>query len=159
MRLAVVYRGRALLVVWRVLKRRSASIALSEYREMLVQAADCLPGGVKVVLLADRGFVHVKAMQMMSTELGWHYRIRLKRNAWVWRAGQGWQQLNDFHLQRGEALCLHTVKLHKQAMVRCMWPSATTMSTVSFGPSSAMNPPICTPFGSMAYASILRKSR
>nr|WP_239125118.1 hypothetical protein [Leptolyngbya sp. CCY15150] len=51
----------------------------------------------------------------MSTELGWHYRIRLKRNAWVWRAGKGWQQLNDFRLQRGEALCLHTVKLHKQA--------------------------------------------
>ncbi len=36
-RLAVMYRGRALLVVWRVLKRRSASVALSEYREMLLR--------------------------------------------------------------------------------------------------------------------------
>jgi len=113
-RLAVVYRGRALPVVWRVLKRRSASVAFREYREMLYQGANRLPQGIKVVLLADRGFAHVKAMAAMSTELGWHYRIRLKRNAWIWRAGKGWRQLKDFHLQRGEALCLHTVKLHKQ---------------------------------------------
>jgi len=44
-------------VVWRVLKQRSASVAFSEYREMLDQAANRLPSGVKVVLLADRGFV------------------------------------------------------------------------------------------------------
>jgi len=113
-RLAVVYRGRALPVVWRVLKRRSASVAFNEYREMLDQAANRLPKGVEVVLLVDRGFVHVKAMAVMSTELGWHYRIRLKRDAWIWRAGKGWRQLKDFYLQRREALCLHTVKLHKQ---------------------------------------------
>ncbi|WP_217650533.1 transposase [Spirulina major] len=88
--------------------------AFSDYRELLYQGANRLPQGVKVVLLADRGFVHLKAMQMLSQELGWHYRIRLKRNTWLWRAGKGWQQLKDFHLQRGEALCLHTVKLHKQ---------------------------------------------
>ncbi len=113
-RLAVVHRGRALTVVWRVLEHKSASIAFSDYRELLYQGANRLPQGVKVVLLADRGFVHLKAMQMLSQELGWHYRIRLKRNTWLWRAGKGWQQLKDFHLQRGEALCLHTVKLHKQ---------------------------------------------
>ncbi|WLT40368.1 hypothetical protein NON20_24090 (plasmid) [Synechocystis sp. B12] len=55
-RLAVVYRGRALPVVWRVLKHRSASIAFCQYWEMLYQAANRLPQGVKVVLLADRGF-------------------------------------------------------------------------------------------------------
>jgi len=88
-RLAVVYRGRALPVVWRVLRRRSASIAFGEYREMLDQGATRLPKGVKVVFLADRGFVHVKAMAAMSTELGWHYRIRLKRSAWIWRAKAG----------------------------------------------------------------------
>jgi len=38
-RLAVVHRGRTLPVVWRVLKHRSTSVAFSEYREMLYQAA------------------------------------------------------------------------------------------------------------------------
>lgn len=113
-RLAVVYRGRALPIVWRVLERRSASVAFSEYRELLYQAANRLPQNVKVVALADRGFGHIKAMRAMSTELGWHYRIRLKRDTWIWRVGKGWRQLKTFHLQRGEARCFHTVKLHKQ---------------------------------------------
>jgi hypothetical protein len=82
-RLAVVHRGRALPVVWRVLKHRSTSVAFSEYREMLHQAAHRLPHGVKVVVLADRGFIHTEAMTAMTTQLGWHYRIRVKRNTWV----------------------------------------------------------------------------
>lgn len=113
-RLAVVYRGRALPVVWRVLERRSASVAFNEYREMLYQGANRLPQGVKVILLADRGFVHLKAMSLVRREFGWHYRIRLKRDTWIWRSGKGWRQLQDFHLQRGEALCFDTVKLHKR---------------------------------------------
>ncbi|QZZ23794.1 transposase [Leptothermofonsia sichuanensis E412] len=80
---------------------------------MLHQAAHRLPSGVKVVVLADRGFIHTEAMSAITAELGWHYRIRIKRNTWIWRAGHGWCQLKDIHLQRGEALCWHTVKLHK----------------------------------------------
>jgi len=112
-RLAVVHRGRALPVVWRVLEHPSASIALAEYRDLLQQAAERLPKGVKVVLLADRGFIHTDAMTMVTAQLEWHYRIRLKRDTWIWRAGKGWRQLKDFRLQRGEAMCFHTVKLHK----------------------------------------------
>ncbi|AGF53490.1 unknown protein (plasmid) [Synechocystis sp. PCC 6803] len=112
-RLAVVYRGRALPVVWRVLKHRSASIAFRQYWEMLYQAANRLSQGVKVVLLADRGFIHTDAMTAVTTHLGWHYRIRLKRNTWIWRAGHGWCQFKDIHLQRGEAFCWHNVRLHK----------------------------------------------
>ncbi len=80
---------------------------------MLYQACGRLPTGVKVVLLADRGFVHTELMQAMSTQLGWHYRIRLKGDTWIWRTGKGWCQLKDFHFKRGEALCFHNVKLHK----------------------------------------------
>jgi len=112
-RLAVVHRGRALPVVWRVLERQSASVSFSEYRELLYQAVERLPKGGKVVVLADRGFVHADGMRAMSSQLGWHYRIRLKRDTWIWRAGKGWRQLKDFSLNRGEALCFHNVKLHK----------------------------------------------
>jgi hypothetical protein len=112
-RLAVVHRGRALPVVWRVLKHRSASVAFDAYQEIFHQAVNRLPQGVKVVVLADRGFIHTDAMAAMTTQLGWHYRIRVKRNTWIWRAGHRWCQLKDIHLQRGEALCWHNVKLHK----------------------------------------------
>lgn len=67
-----------------------------------------------MILLADRGFVHLKAMTLMRRKFGWHYRICLKRNTWIWRSGKGWRQIQDFHLQCGEALCFHTVKLHKR---------------------------------------------
>ncbi|WP_293085251.1 transposase [Moorena sp. SIO4A1] len=113
-RLVVVHRGRALPVVWRVLEHRSASVSFNDYREMLQQAIHLLPKGVKVVLLADRGFVHTDLMKAMTTQWGWHYRIRLKKDSWIWRAGKGWCQLKDFHFKRGEALCFHNVKLHKE---------------------------------------------
>ena len=80
---------------------------------MLHQAANRLPQGVKVILLADRGFIHTDAMTTITTQLGWHDRIRVKRNTWIWRVGHGWCQLKDIHLQRGEALCWHNVKLDK----------------------------------------------
>ena len=113
-RLAVVHRGRALPVVWRVLKHKSASVSFDEYREMLHQAVKRLPKDVKVVLLADRGFVHRKLMQALTTQWGWHYRIRLKKDTWIWRTGKGWSQLQDFHFQRGQALCFHDIRLHKE---------------------------------------------
>ena len=112
-RLAVVHRGRALPLAWRVLEHESASVAFSEYQEMLTQAAKYLPAGIKVILLADRGFIHTELMQMATGQLGWHYRIRLKSSTWIWRAHKGWHQLKEFHFARGEALCFHNVKLHK----------------------------------------------
>jgi hypothetical protein len=96
------------------LNHDSASVAFEAYREMLCQAAQRLPAGVKVVLLADRGFVHLKAMKLITTTLGWHYRIRIKRNTWVWRSRKGWRQLKDIHLQRGEARCFHRVRVHRR---------------------------------------------
>jgi len=112
-RLSVVHRGRALPVVWRVLKHGSASVSFVDYQEMLQQAVERLPQGVKVVLLADRGFIHTDLMRVATREWGWHYRIRLKQDSWIWRAGKGWCQLKSFHFKRGEALCLHHVRLYK----------------------------------------------
>jgi hypothetical protein len=80
---------------------------------MLQQAAKRLPVGKRVILLADRGFVHTDLMRMLSTQLGWHYRIRLKSDSWLWCSGKGWVQLKDFHCSLGQALCLHNVYLHK----------------------------------------------
>ena len=112
-RLCVVYRGRALPVVWRVMAHRSASVSFEDYQQMLQQAVGRLPTDKSVVLLADRGFVHSELMRMLTAQLGWHYRIRLKSNSWIWRSGKGWCQLKDFHFNWGEALCLHNVQLHK----------------------------------------------
>ncbi|MEM6434204.1 MAG: transposase, partial [Cyanobacteria bacterium P01_D01_bin.115] len=112
-RLAVVHRGRALPLAWRVLEHESASVAFREYQQLLTDAAKYLPAGIKVILLADRGFIHTELMQMAAGQLGWHYRIRLKSTTWIWRAHKGWHQLKDFHVAWGEARCFHNVKIHK----------------------------------------------
>ncbi len=110
-RLCVIHRGRALPVVWRVMKHNSASISFTDYQEMIRQAEARLPKKVQVILLADRGFVHTELMTMLTTELGWHYRIRIKSNTWIWRGS--WCQPQKFHLHLGEAICLHNVRIHK----------------------------------------------
>lgn len=113
-RLTVVHRGRALPIVWRVLEHGSASVSFETYQDMLEQAVGRLPLGVKVVLLADRGFVHTDLMKQATSTLGWHYRIRLKHDCWIWRQGKGCCQLRDFHFKPGEAQCFHNVRLHKE---------------------------------------------
>lgn len=96
-----------------MIKHSSASVSFNEYDELLRRAARCLPGDKKVVLLADRGFVHTDAMSAIK-ELGWHYRIRLKSSTWIWRSTGGWCQPKAFHLKRGEVRCFHNVQLHKK---------------------------------------------
>ena len=77
-RVSVLYRGRAVPLVWQVLAHDSSSVAFEVYRPLLAQASRLLPGGVKVVLLADRGFCDTKLMSYLRDERSWHYRIRLK---------------------------------------------------------------------------------
>ncbi len=111
----MIHRGRAVPVTWRVMHHRSASVSFTDYQQLIQRAVACLPTGLKVVLLADRGFVHTDLMRMLTTQLRWHYRLRLKSNSWIWRGRKGWVQLKDYHLNRGEAICLHNVRLHKGA--------------------------------------------
>lgn len=112
-RLSVQYRGRAVVLGWKVLEKSSSSVALSEYQILLQQSAELLPAGVKVIFLADRGFADTKLMRFLSEQLNWRYRIRLKSSAWIYRHGYGWKQLCNYHLERGEAVLLAHVKLTK----------------------------------------------
>ena len=112
-RLSVQYRGRAVVLGWRVLSQSSSSVALKDYQDLLRASAKLLPEGVKVIFLADRGFADTKLMRFVTQSLGWHHRIRLKSNAWIFRRGYGWKQLRDFHLGCGEAWLMQNVKLTK----------------------------------------------
>lgn len=112
-RLSLIYRGRAIPLVWRVLCHSSSSVSFGRYRRLLEQAAVLLPPGVEVVLLADRGFINAPLARWLPSVLGWHYHVRLKANCWFQYRGQ-WRQLKQVHLGRGEALFLCQVNLFKQ---------------------------------------------
>jgi hypothetical protein len=109
-RLSVVYRGRAVPIVWEVLKHGSSSVTHAAYEELLDAVPPLLPAGVKVVFLADRGFADTALLAQVRRG-GWHFRIRLKATFTVLRPGQPGCKVEDFALAPGRALFLHNVAI------------------------------------------------
>lgn len=112
-RLALIYRGRALPLSWIVITSQSAMVAFESYRRVLDEAVPLIPKGSKVVLLADRGFDDHRLFGYLS-QLGWYFRIRLKSSFWVYRASQPRQKVGDLMPTRGGARFLHTVWIGDQ---------------------------------------------
>ena len=112
-RISVIHRGRAIPLAWRVMEHGSSSMAFAEYRNLLRRVARLLPQGLKIVLLADRGFVHSEMMQYIREELQWHYRIRVKSNFCLKKPKKDWIQVERFHLNLGEAILLQNVTVQK----------------------------------------------
>jgi hypothetical protein len=111
-RLSVIYRGRAVPLVWQVVEHRSAQVAFRVYRDLLQRAAKLLPPDLRqVVLLADRGFADVALMRLCD-RLGWGYRLRIKSNFLVYRRGYGSAFVKQLlPKRRGKAMFLHYVAL------------------------------------------------
>jgi Transposase DDE domain len=109
-RLSLVYRGRAVPVVWEVIEHGSSSVTHAAYEALLDAVPPLLPAGVKVVFLADRGFADTEIMAHLR-RLGWHFRIRLKASFGVERPDQPPGKVEDFTLAPGRALFLHHVAI------------------------------------------------
>jgi len=112
-RISVIYRGRAVPLVWRVLKQESTSVAYEIYKDLLDQAARLLPLHCEVVLLADRGFADTRLMRHLD-RLGWHWRIRIKGSFWIYRRGQRRLKVKAIPLARGQAQFWHEVLITEQ---------------------------------------------
>jgi hypothetical protein len=76
-RLSVVYRGRAVPVMWEVIEHGSSSVTHAAYAALLDAVPALLPAGINVVFLADRGFADTALLAQLR-RLGWHFRIRIK---------------------------------------------------------------------------------
>ena len=109
-RVSVIYRGRAVPVVWCVIEHGSATVAYEVYKALLDRAATLLPCSCKVVFLADRGFADTKLMGHLR-RLGWHFRIRIKASFWIYRPGHADLQVGNISLVPGHARFWHRVWL------------------------------------------------
>jgi hypothetical protein len=112
-RLSVIYRGRAVPLVWMVIEHGSATVAYEVYKNLMDRAAILLPFACQVVFLADRGFADTKLMQRLK-QMGWHFRIRIKANFWIDHRGQRRFQVRDVSLTAGQARFWHHVKVTAQ---------------------------------------------
>jgi Transposase DDE domain len=101
-RLSVIYRGRAVPLVWCVLQHGSAQVGFETYRELLDRAALLLPRHCKVIFLADRGFADTDLMVHLR-RLGWHWRMRIKSSFWLYRRGRCRCKVERLAVARGQA--------------------------------------------------------
>ena len=109
-RISVVYRGRAVPLVWCVLHHGSAQVSYDAYKDLLDQAALLVPRHCQVVFLADRGFADTDLMSHLR-RLGWHWRIRIKSSFWLYRRGRPRCKVERISLARGQACFWHQVFL------------------------------------------------
>jgi hypothetical protein len=111
--LSVIYRGRAVPLVWMVIEHGSATVASDVYKALLDRAAMLLPFACRVVFVADRGFADTKLMRRLK-QMGWHFRIRIKENCWIDHRGQKRFQVRDISLVPGQARFWHRVMVTGQ---------------------------------------------
>lgn len=108
-RISVVYRGRAIPLVWEVIEHGSSSVTFETYRHLLDKAQALLPLGCDIIFLADRGFADTTLMDYLTDMLHWHWRIRIKSSFLVHRRGQRRCKVSSIQLKRGQARFWHNV--------------------------------------------------
>src|SRR5262247_104868 len=102
LRLAVLYRGRAVPLGWCVLQHGSAQVAFEVYKDLLERAALLLPRRCNVLFLADRGLADTELMAYLQ-RLGWHWRMRIKSSFWLYRRGRHRCKVERLAVARGQA--------------------------------------------------------
>jgi len=113
---ALLYRGRSVPLVWRVLQHPSAQVSFEMLAPLLVDAQGILEaaGLSEVLLLADRGFADTALMGCLQA-MGWHYRIRIKKNLTLYTcAGQRVCKVGEVALKPGEAKFYHHIRLTQE---------------------------------------------
>jgi hypothetical protein len=115
LRVSLVYRGRAIPLVWEVYERQSVSLPFAAYKAVLAHGGTLLPPDAQVVLLGDRGFRSTTLMRWCRKQQpGWHFRLRLKGNQLVTLADGREQRLSWLGLQPGQVGFLQNVRLGKE---------------------------------------------
>lgn len=115
-RISVIYRGRAIPMVWTVLEHPSSTVAFEVYKNLLNKAALLLlPFRCQVIFLADRGFADTDLMTH-STKLGWEWRIRLKGNFLIFRRGRRRCKAKRITPAKGRSLFFHNVFITAQKL-------------------------------------------
>ena len=70
--------------MWKTVQASTLKGNQTGYEEELVRRLrDVMPEGVKVTVLADRGFASCRLMTLLKEELGFEYVIRLRGNYYL----------------------------------------------------------------------------
>lgn len=109
-RASLIYRGRAIPLAWRALRRTSAMVSFDAYQIVLDQVWAIIPAGVIVTLLGDRGFLHERLIHYAEKHQ-WHYRLRMTRDTLIQRPGQMTKAVDQLRPPIGQAHFYQDVRL------------------------------------------------
>lgn len=105
-RVSIVYRGRAIPLIWDVIEHRSSAVSFETYQSLLEAIPALLPPSIKkVVLLADRGFADTRLMELCRN-LGWGFRIRIRGDFNLTIKNHGSCLVDEIEILPGKALFL-----------------------------------------------------
>ena len=122
--------GRATPLLWKTVASSTLKGNQRRYEyEVLCRLREVLPDGVKVTVVADRGFADCKLFYVLTTELGFEYVIRLRGDIYVTnargerRVAAGWvgaggrarrlvgARVTDAHeMPVGAVVCVYTMR-------------------------------------------------
>jgi hypothetical protein len=111
--LSVLYKGRALPLVWVVAAGSKGHFPDATHQLLLARLTPLLPEGVDVIFLGDGEFDGV-GLQAAVAEAGWHYVCRTAKNVQVCDQGE-WFGLDELTLTPGETLGLPEVLFSEAA--------------------------------------------
>lgn len=108
-RASLLYRGRAIPLAWRVLRKSSAQISFAEYEPVLLSLCALLSGR-QLTLLADRGFAHRALLQTLQEHHA-HFRLRLPSDTLIHLHDQWVVPVKALCPQPGQARFVHEARL------------------------------------------------
>ncbi len=73
--------GRATPLLWKTVQKSTLKGKRNDYEdELLWQFKSCVPSGIQVTVVADRGFTDTKFFEFIKQDLGFEYLIRIRSN-------------------------------------------------------------------------------
>jgi hypothetical protein len=109
-RIALVYRGRSIPLVWRSFATKGHTLAFEDYRPLLEAAAELLNEMGSVMLLGDRGFGSVELMRWCR-QADWDFGLRLKRSRRIQLPNGQSRNLSEYDVAPGNIFGLRDVFL------------------------------------------------
>jgi len=121
----VTSHGRATPLLWKTVSKKNLKNKKNDYEdELLVRFKEVLPNGVKVTVLADRGFGDTKLYNFLGNDLGFDFVIRFRGNIAVTDSKGETRKAQEWVGKNGRAKKLRYARVTAQAyevpMVVCV---------------------------------------
>jgi len=107
--------GRATPLVWKTVDQKQLKNNRGRFEDQILsRLKDCLPVGVQVTVIADRGFASHRFFKFIEDDLGFTYVIRIQKNTTLVSNKGTQKKANEWLASNGRARNIKQAKLTKE---------------------------------------------